>query len=337
MKRHKIILDIDNATGIIARDVDDGLALALALASPEVELLGCTTCAGNCRTHESTDITLRMLELAGRTDIPVAYGREYPFIQDVSASYAYIDGWSKDYADHWTGSPVLAPATTQASQPAHEFIIEQVRKYPGEVTIVKEGSLTNLALALLVDPEIAPMVKSVVHMGGDVGEPWWATPGSAAANDDARVWRHIVRMNTVYDPDATEIVARSGIPFTFVTSKVCAKVLLRPEHVDKIAAVGTPWHDYLAEVSRPWVNWQVNVRGRQGACMWDPLTLAVVFEPDFCVFGQMRFDINKWRNWEFPYIYQDSGSVQVGVSLEVQIERFENFLVERLCMPPTAG
>ena len=86
MEATKIILDVDTATGIPCRDVDDGLAIALALASPEIDLIGITTCAGNCRAHESTENSLRILELAGRQDIPVAEGRELPFLQDVTAN-----------------------------------------------------------------------------------------------------------------------------------------------------------------------------------------------------------------------------------------------------------
>ncbi len=331
MEKHKIILDIDNATGIPARDVDDGLAIALALASPELDLLGITTCAGNCRTTESTDNTLRMLELVDRTDIPVAAGRDDPLIQNVSASLEYLQGWTRNYGYLWEGSPVLPPARTKPiKQPAHEFIIEMVKKHPGQVTIVKEGSLTNLALALLVEPEIAPLVKGVVHMGGDFGTPWYATPGAAAVDDDPAIWRHIVRMNTVYDPEATTIVVQSGIPFTFVTSKICARVLLRPEDVNAIAAVGTPYHDYIAGVSRPWVRWQTDFRGRKGACMWDPLTLALVYEPDFCVLAPMRCDLDKFRAWEFPWLFPDHNGPQVRVTVDVMDEKFERHLVKRL-------
>ena len=97
MQRTKVILDIDNAIGMPVRDVDDGIALALALASPEIELVGVTTCAGNCHTHESTENTLRLLELAGRNDIPVAEGRELPFIQDGTANFELLEGFSKRY------------------------------------------------------------------------------------------------------------------------------------------------------------------------------------------------------------------------------------------------
>ena len=170
---HKIILDVDLANGMgPARDVDDGLALALALTSPEVELLGCTTCAGNCRTSESTRQTLLFLEQAGRTDIPVAEGREEPLLADHRANFEYYDQRSAGFIGEETLWPETAqswdllhpgPTTEKSPLKAHEFIIEMVQRYPGEVTIIKEGSLTNLAMALLVEPSIAGKVKEVIR------------------------------------------------------------------------------------------------------------------------------------------------------------------------------
>ena len=168
-----MILDVDLANGMgPARDVDDGLALALALTSPEVELLGCTTCAGNCRTSESTRQTLLFLEQAGRTDIPVAEGREEPLLADHRANFEYYDQRSAGFIGEETLWPETAqswdllhpgPTTEKSPLKAHDFIIEMVQRYPGEVTIIKEGSLTNLAMALLVEPSIAGKVKEVIR------------------------------------------------------------------------------------------------------------------------------------------------------------------------------
>src|SRR5436309_11717285 len=101
MNRQKVILDVDTATGIPAQEIDDGLAIALALASPEIELLGCTTCAGNCRTRLATRNTLRILEVGGRSDIPVAEGRDMPLLQDARASLESCEGRSERWRDHW--------------------------------------------------------------------------------------------------------------------------------------------------------------------------------------------------------------------------------------------
>jgi len=242
MERHKVILDVDTGTGLPVCDIDDGIAIALALASPEIELLGCTTCGGNVRTHESTINTLRILEMAGRGDIPVAEGRANPFRQDVSASFAWLEQRSAGGRDFWYKDmpPLLEPTLSPSPLKAHEFIIEMVKKHPGEVTIVKEGSLTNLALAVLVEPEIAPLVKEVVHMGGHVGNRDWERVGPAAL--PPVLWRDILRMNTEFDPEATAIVIESGIPFTFVTGTSSWRTRLAR------GSNGTVWSGWGAQV-----------------------------------------------------------------------------------------
>jgi purine nucleosidase len=333
MERVKIILDVDTATGIPCRDVDDGLAIALALASPEIELLGITTCAGNCRTHESTENSLRILELAGREDIPVAEGRELPFLQDVTANFDFLDGWTRDYAFLCADVPPLLKVTAKKSKsPAHEFIIKTVRENPGEVTIVNEGSHTNLALALLVDPEITPLIKEVIHMGGDTGQPWW-TKSITSEIDDPDIWQYIIKMNQTYDPEATAIVATSGIPFTFVTSQSCMSSLLRMEHVDAIKGVGTPYHDFLADTARPWVQWQLSYRGREGAVMWDPLTLAMCIDRTLFNCVSMRFDTERFLGGDHPYLYPNVDTPQVQVTMTADGDRYEKLMIERLTRP----
>ena len=124
MSRERIILDIDNATGMPGRDVDDGLALAMALISKEVDLLGVTTCGGNCHAYESTDITLRMLALADRADVPVAAGRDLPILQDVSAHYEFLDNVSAGANALWANAVSLPAFEGEAPVlPAHQFII----------------------------------------------------------------------------------------------------------------------------------------------------------------------------------------------------------------------
>jgi inosine-uridine nucleoside N-ribohydrolase len=147
------------------------------------------------------------------------------------------------------------------------------------------------------------------------------------------VWRHVLRFNTEFDPDATEIVVRSGIPFTFVPDTVTRHVFLRLEDLDRIEAVGTPYHRFLGYTSRPWVQWYMDIRKQPGAMMHDPLTLAVVIDPTFCMFVPMRCDLERFRRWEYPYLYASGDSPQVRVAADVDAPRFEEFLVDRLATP----
>ncbi len=333
MSKHKIILDIDNAFTLPAQDTDDAMALAPALTSPEIELLGITTCAGNCRTWESTKNSLRMLELAGKENIPVAAGREKPLLQSAEASFEYLEaktaGPERKYWDE-AGSPI-DPSISPCDLKAHEFIIEMVKKYPHEVVIVKEGSFTNLALALLVEPEIAPLVKEVVHMGGsfaDRANDDWAESGTP--DIPGYVWKNILKFNTEFDPDATEIVIRSGIPVTFIPGEVTSKVFQRLEHIERVKKVNTPFHQHVYKYGQPWVEWSVKERKLEGAQMHDPLTLAVVIDPTFCKFSTMHCNLQRFRDGNYPFLVMDDLEPQCKVAVDVDAQRFERWLADRL-------
>ena len=151
-------------------------------------------------------------------------------------------------------------------------------------------------------------------------------------------------MNTEFDPEATEIVIRSGIPFTFVTDTVTLRVMLRLADLDRIEALGTPYHRFLAAAVRPWIEYQTQdphrydrftAEGQRhvGAYMHDPLTLAVVFDPSFCKFVEMHCDLERFRNWEYPYLYPGPDTPRARVAVDVEVERFEKFLLDRLAAP----
>ena len=341
MQRPKVILDIDNAQ-TIGNDTDDAMALALALTSPEIELLGVTTCAGNCRTWQSTENTLRMLELAERPDIPVAAGREEPLLLHVGPHYEY-----KEFKDAWrlgiwwkNMPPQIKPSLKPSPLKAHEFIIEMVKKYPGEVTIVKEGSLTNLALALLVEPEIAPLVKEVVHMGGGGYRPESLPPrkrGWGTADCPAYVWKLVLRFNTGFDPEASAIVFKSGIPITFIGGLVTGRVFQYREDLERVRAVGTPFHQHIYDGGLPWLEWSIEERKLVGAQMHDPLTLAVVMDPSFCTYHSVHMDTAKFLAGESRWLYVSDEEPQARVAVDVDKERFETFLADRFASPVLKG
>ena len=331
----KVILDIDNALTIPVQDTDDALALALALVSPELEILGCTTCAGNCRTPQSTLNTLRLLEAGGIQALPVAEGNPTALARDREPHFRYLasktDGSGRRYWDNLPEPPDTRLAAH--ALPAAEFIIQTARRYPGEVTLVALGSLTNLALSLLEAPETAAQLKGVVHMGGSFdpldGPPFvWQTPDIP---DD--VWRNTLRFNTVFDPEAAAVVFRSGISVTLVPANVTALVFQRPIHLERLQAGGTRWHHYLATYARPWVEWSIHERRLPGAHMHDPLTMAAVIDPTFFQFTSMDLSVPALLTGKGSWLTVDSGGQPVNVASEVDAPRFEDWLADRLHAP----
>ncbi len=334
----KIILDIDNAITMPAQDTDDALALALALVSPEVELVGVTTCAGNCRTPQSTRNTLHLLEIADAAQVPVAQGRSAPFIRDREPHFNYLEHKAAGpQAHYWAHLPVLpGPDRRPLAEPAHEFILRTLTRFPGEIIYIALGAFTNLALALLVEPGLAGIIRQVVHMGGafqpSTGEPFvWSTPDIP---DD--IWQTTLRFNTSFDPEASAVIFRSGVPLTFVPANVTCRVFQRPSHLERLQRIPAPFQQFLHTYARPWVDWSIAERKLPGAHMHDPLTVACVIDPTFCRWETLYLDDEIFLSGEDPWLAPHPPGTPVQVATNVDTARFEAFLAGRLCRPVLA-
>ena len=141
--------------------VDDALALLLALSSPEVELVGVSTVAGNVPLHRTTDNTLRLLQWAGRADVPVYAGSERPLVRDAVAA-------DDVHGATGLGAAHLPEARTSPAGDGVEFLLSSLQTRPGEVTLVATGPLTNLARAEARVPGVLRQARQVVIMGGAV-------------------------------------------------------------------------------------------------------------------------------------------------------------------------
>ena len=331
----KIILDIDNALTIPAQDTDDAMALALALTSPELELIGCTTCAGNCRTSLSTTNTLRLLDIADAGQIPVAGGREEAFIRNRESHFEYLEkktaGKEKKY---WDGLPEPTAVTlSPSSLKAHEFLIHTIYKHPRQMTIVCLGSFTNLALALLTDPELADQVKAVFHMGGILESELdphfrWQTP-----DIPDEIWRTTLRFNTAFDPEASAVVFRSKIPITLITANVTTRVFQYRQNMDRLLEADTPFHRQLHRWGTPWVEWSMAERKLPGAHMHDPLTIGTLIDPNFCRLEDMSVDVKALLDGRSDWLKNEPGKHPVRAAVDIDAARFESFLAQRLASP----
>ncbi|MEH6996365.1 nucleoside hydrolase, partial [Neobacillus drentensis] len=194
-----VILDVD--TGI-----DDALAIAYALNSPELEIIGLTTCFGNGPIEYTTRNTLVILEQLGKS-VPVYSGADKPLSRPTKKFPTHVHG------EDGLGNRVEnGPVMEAESEGAVDYIINQVKQRPHEITIIAVGPLTNLALAVQKEPEIVSLVKEVVIMGGAVFVKGNVTPYSEA--------------NVVTDPEAADCVFSSGLPVTVVGLDVTMQTLL---------------------------------------------------------------------------------------------------------------
>src|ERR1039458_6459781 len=206
--KRKIIIDQD-AAGPAGTDQQ---AILLLIQSPQTEVLGITVVTGDAWLTEEVAHTLRMLELIGRTDIPVVPGAEYPLVrtqeetEESERRYGSVDwlgAWTPSvyHAPHELGAmPEGKPTTKAADEDAAHFLIRMVRKYPHEVTIYEGGPMTNLALAISIDPEFPSLAKELVFMGASLN-PQTDDPEFANAP------RH--EFNLWFDLEAAHIVLRA--------------------------------------------------------------------------------------------------------------------------------
>ena len=184
MKPEKIILDCDPGH-------DDALALTMAVASEQIELLGVTTSAGNQTPDKTLNNALRMLALLGATDIPVAGGNHRPLMRNLKIA-DYVHGETG-----LDGADLPEPAFEPVHQPAVELIADILRTQTEPITLVVTGPMTNIALFLRVHPELENKIKQIVFMGGAAGQ------GNVHPTTE---------FNMAVDPEAAKIVVNEGIP-----------------------------------------------------------------------------------------------------------------------------
>jgi inosine-uridine nucleoside N-ribohydrolase len=259
----RVIVDTDPG-------VDDALALLLAMRSPELRIEGITPVAGNVPLDLTLPNALRMVEVAGRTDIPVAAGAKAPLLRRlVTAAYAH--------GENGLGGAVFPePKTKPIAEPAAEFIRTIVRKYPGEVTLIPIGPLTNIATALNLDPELAGMVRGIVLMGGSLSGGN-ITPAA--------------EFNIYVDPEAARIVFQSGIPITMVGLDATRKTSLTEEHVRTLEGAQNPVSQAAAEIGRKAIHHNREQGFLVGPNMHDSLAVAAFLDPSILKFKEYYVDI----------------------------------------------
>ena len=289
---------------------DDAIALLLALASPEVELLGVTTVAGNQTLERTTANALRVLELAGRADVPVAAGAPRPLVRELDVA-ANVHGESG-----LDGPELPPPSATSVAGHAVAFLAGRIRERAGEVTLVATGPLTNVALLLGLEPDARP--ERIVLMGGSIGE------GNRTPAAEFNVW---------VDPEAAARVFESGIETTMVGLDVTHRAVLSDARVEELRGAGR-----VARVVAELIDFFGRFHEERwpelgGSPLHDPVALAHVLDPaildvrparievDCSEAGSRgRTNVDVRRGWE-PNAH---------VAVAIDADRFAALLVRRI-------
>lgn len=318
----RVIIDTDPGT-------DDAMAILLALNSPDIRVEAMTIVAGNVTAARGLENGLKIASLAGRCDIPVAKGAQGPLHGKLVTE------------PFWNGPGGLGGAELPASQceaDKHfgpDLIIELVHKYPHEITLIPVGPETNIALAVLKDPSIVPLVKEVVLMGGSIS--------GGNVNGAAE-------FNIFCDPEAADVVFNAGWPVTMVGLDVTEITLMKNADVARLEEHAGPEAKFAATVAR----FQIGLyqgTGFGGGAIHDALAVGQVIDPTFMTTKAMHVDVetggrfargetigNRHGTVDKVVLHdgqQESVGVlpvtpNVNVAVGIDSERFLKFFVARL-------
>lgn len=253
MSARKIIIDTDPGQ-------DDAVAILMALASPELEVLGLTCVAGNVPLNLTTRNARMICELAGRPDIGIYAGCDRPMDRTlVTAEHVH----GKTGLD---GPTLPEPQMSVQPMDAVAFLIETLRKEPaGSVTLVPIGPLTNIATAFIRAPDIVDRVRRIVMMGGAYFAVGNVTPTA--------------EFNVYVDPKAAKIVFGAGVPLTVLPLDVTHKALVTPDRVAAFRAIGTDAGLAVAQMTSFFERYDCEKYGSAGAPLHDPCTIAWLLDP----------------------------------------------------------
>lgn len=331
--KEKVILDTD-----MVMLYDDGVAMMMLARHPDIDLLGVTVVPGNTWVAEGTAYALRQLELLGQSDIPVAMGVPYPLRagryeaikleqQMFGYSSPYIGcfsrrepaAWRDVYRKEFKVSPQMEPISTHAVT----FLIDTIKAHPHEVTVMPIGPCTNLAIAIRMAPEIVPLIKGVVYMGGAFDVPGNTTPAA--------------EFNWWFDPEAAKMTVRA--PFAdqlIVGLEVCEKVRFNQRIFKRITAGNTPIGRLFKETYGP----QFEKDPTYTRLVWDTITAAVVIDPTLITEEETRWvDVNSDYTLDYGRSlgYKKkgpAGTQKARILKSIDETRFWDLMVGRLVKNP---
>jgi inosine-uridine nucleoside N-ribohydrolase len=301
-----IILDCDPGH-------DDAVAILLALASPELELVGITTVSGNQTVDKTTANALKVLELAGRADVPVHRGADRPFIRPRDVA-AHVHGESG-----LDGPDLPEPSTAEQPQPAVDFLADEIRRRDGRVTLVPTGPLTNIGLLFAQHPDARP--ERIVLMGGAIGE------GNRTPAAEFNIWA---------DPEAAQRVFAEGLDTTMVGLDVTHRALITDAHTERLRASGTVGKavaellDFYARFHRK------RYTELDGSPMHDPVCVAHLIDPTLMDVRDAFIDVDcttgpSWGRTNVDWRGREHfGAPNAKVGLDIDGARFAELVVERI-------
>ena len=327
--RRKLIIDQDAA----GPGGTDQQSMLLLIQSPQTQVFGITVVTGDGWLKEEVAHTLRMLEIIGRTDIPVVPGAEYPLVrrkdetelwEQQYGAVAWLGAWTPRVyhpADQLGEMPEGKPTTKPSEEDAAHFLVRMVRQYPHEITIYAGGPMTNLALAIAIDPDFASLAKELVLMGGSLNP---ITDDPEFVNAPRR------EFNLWFDPEAAHAVFMAPWKkIVCTTVDISVKTRLTQDLIDRVKSAKSPAAHYIGTYS--------HLRGQYNY-LWDELAAIAWLDPSLITARDNRYldvDLNhgaaygdtlSWSENDKPKIVGPPVEIQVDLNTQKFYQEFVDLL-----------
>lgn len=294
--------------------VDDAIALLLAFASPELDLLGITTVAGNVPLALTQTNARKICELAQRSDVPVFAGCPRPLMRQLTTAED-VHG-----ATGLQGASLPDPQMPLQPQHSVDFLIETLLQATEPITIAALGPLTNVAIALIKAPQIADSIQEIALMGGAI------THGNTTP---------AAEFNIYVDPHAAHVVLTSGLPLTLFSLDVTHQVLTTPERLQQLRAIATPVTLAAAGMLEFYGTHDVNRYGIPGSPLHDPCVIAYLLQPNLFTFQRLHVAVETRSELTMGHTLVDlwqlsNQAPNVNVARSADAEGFYQLLLQRL-------
>ncbi|XP_010683768.2 uridine nucleosidase 1 [Beta vulgaris subsp. vulgaris] len=316
-KREKLIIDTDPG-------IDDSMTILMAFQTQEVDIIGLTTVFGNVTTEDATKNALLLCEIAGRPDVPVAEGSLGPLKGGIPRVADFVHG-----SDGLGNIYLPPPKAKKIEKSAAQFLVDKVSEFPGEVSILALGPLTNVALAIKRDLSFASKVKKIVVLGGAFFALGNVNPAAEA--------------NIYGDPEAADVVFTSGANITVVGINITTQVKFTDSDLNGLRESKGRHTRVLTDMCKFYKDWHVKSDGLHGIFLHDPVSFVALVRPDLFTYkkGVVRVEtqgicvghtlmdqgLKKW-NTENPWTGYSPISVAWTVNIEEVIMYIKNQLMQ---------
>lgn len=278
MKR--IVIDCDPGNGIAGANVDDGLALALALAADSIKLELITIVAGNTPRDTGYQVARQLMQELNQS-IPVVKGAAQALIEPAAPWREQLDNnvRKQGLLSLWDSLPPVLPLNDNSAPHAAQAIGELVCSNPGEITVVAIGPLTNIAHTIQLYPDFARSVAEIVIMGGVF-----------------KVEGYLKDTNFAVDPEAAKIVIESGANITLAPLDATTQTMLTHQDLDRLKKFANPLTDFIVRTSRPWMDYSIQTRHLAGCWIHDVLCVAKLIDSNVATSSPYIVDVSTTRD-----------------------------------------